>query len=149
MKAIFRVKVEKNERWTAKRGKNSWWLTSFVLLQCFEFQAWFERKKTKLVRKRGKKIGFRWTERAGALRRGANFFILLPAVSEEAISSPRNSDTPEIKISKICGVTKKRVWEKKNQWRQINAHRNFMNFEPIQAWWWERERGGGGRSSHR
>lgn len=90
-------------------------------------------KKTKLVRKRGEKIGFRRTERAGALRRSANFFTLLPAVSEEAISSPRNSDTPEIKISKICGVTKKRVWEKKNQWRQINAHRNFMNFEPIQA----------------
>lgn len=82
------------------------------------------------------KWGFQRTERAGALRHGANFFILLPAVSEEAISSPRNSDTPEIKISKICGVKKKkkkRVWEKKNQWRQINAHRNFMNFEPIQA----------------
>lgn len=58
------------------------------------------------------KWGFQRTERAGALRHGANFFILLPAVSEEAISSPRNSDTPEIKISKICGVKKKKKKKK-------------------------------------
>lgn len=70
-----------------------------------------------------------------SLRPGTNF-ILLPAVYEGAIPSLRNSDAPEIKISKIFRGGG--GWGK-NQWWQINAHRNFMNFEPIQEWWLEWE----------
>lgn len=89
------------------------WLVLYYY-SVLNFKPDLSKKKWKLGKKKGEKCGFRRTERAGALRRGANFFILLPAVSEEAISSPRNSDTPEIKISKICGVKKKSVGEKKS-----------------------------------
>lgn len=84
------------------------------------FKPDLSKKKSNIGKKKGGG-GVQRTERAGALRRGANFFILLPAVSEEAISSQRNSDTPEIKISKICGVKKKSVGEKK-----INGGRSML-----------------------
>ncbi len=143
MKAIFRVKVENNERWTAKRGKISWWLTSFVLLQCFEFQAWFERKKTKLVRKRGKKLVF------GEQSEPELFDVALTSSFYCQLSLRKLFHLREIQILRKLKFKRSAAWQKRECGRKkINGGRSML----IEISWTlnryrhddEKEREGGG-----